>query len=198
MLHKVYFIFFFIALWLGGFIWYLNQIPPSPASLDLTTDAIVVLTGGSQRLDAGFDLLSQGQGHKLFISGVNKDVGFKEIFYLNKALQPSFDQSVELGYTASNTRENALETAAWMQKKGYKSMRLVTAQYHMPRSLIEFRNVMPHIPIVPYAVRPALFEKGDLKSRFNQIFILGREYHKFIGALMRIKISHWIHKIFHI
>lgn len=182
------------TVWLGGFIWYLNQIPYPPEKSSQAADAIVVLTGGSQRLGVGLDLLSQGQSQKMFISGVNKDVGFKEIFYLNKASQPSLNQSIELGYMANNTRENAEETAAWLRKKGYQSIQLVTAHYHMPRSLVEFRALMPHIPIQPYAVCPGLFEKKDMKSRSDQVIVLIREYHKFIGALLRIKISLWIHR----
>jgi len=189
-----YVIVLLFILWLGGFTWYLSQISYPPEKSSHVADAIVVLTGGSQRLGAGLDLLSQGQSQKLFISGVNKDVGFKEIFYLNKASQPSLNQSIELGYMANNTRENAEETAVWLQKKGYQSIQLVTAHYHMPRSLVEFRALMPHIPIHPYTVCPALFEKRDPKSRFEQALVLMREYHKFIGALLRIKISLWIHR----
>ena len=190
---KIHFILVAVVLWLGGFWGFLNQIPFPPEHLDVTTDAIVVLTGGSRRLDAGLDLLSQKQGLNLFISGVNKDVRFKELFYLNKVSQPSSDQSVELGYTAANTRENALETAAWMRKKGYTSMRLVTAHYHMPRSLMEFRAIAPEASVYPYAVCPVLFKNTDFLSRFEQIFILIGEYQKFIGAWVRITLGSLVH-----
>ncbi|MBL0942508.1 MAG: hypothetical protein IBJ00_07285 [Alphaproteobacteria bacterium] len=114
----LYAILLLFILWLGGFMWYLHQIPYPPKKTSNAADAIVVLTGGSQRLGVGLDLLSQGQSQKLFISGVNKEVSFKEIFYLNKASHPPLNQSIELGYMANNTRENAKETAAWLHKKG--------------------------------------------------------------------------------
>jgi uncharacterized SAM-binding protein YcdF (DUF218 family) len=181
-------------LWIGGFIWYLNKIPNPLEKTSQTVDAIVVLTGGSQRLEAGLNLLSQGQSQKLFISGVHKDVSSKEIFYLNKTRSSPLNQSIELGYMANNTQENAKETTAWLNKKGYKSIQLVTAHYHMPRSLIEFRALMPYILIQPYSVYPGLFGKSDFKSRLEQTIILIREYHKFIGAFLRIKMSLWFQR----
>src|SRR3546814_11467635 len=69
--------------------------------------------------------------------------------------------SSDLGYEADNTRGNAVETAAWMKDQGFTSLRLVTATYHMPRSLLEFRRLMPDIEIVPHPVFTAHFKRDD-------------------------------------
>ena len=49
---------------------------------------------------------------------------------------------------------NAEETAAWMAEGDRTSLRLVTAAYHMPRSLALFRRLMPDTKILPHPVFP--------------------------------------------
>src|SRR3546814_14678895 len=69
--------------------------------------------------------------------------------------------SSDLGYEADNTRGNAVETAAWMKDQDFTSLRLVTATYHMPRSLLEFRRPMPDIEIVPHPVFTQHFRRSE-------------------------------------
>ena len=59
-----------------------------------------------------------------------------------------------LGHEAINTLGNAHETAQWIRSQGFRSLRLVTAWYHMPRSLLEFDRAMPEIDIVAHPVFP--------------------------------------------
>jgi len=65
------------------------------------------------------------------------------------------DTEIVLGHVANSTIGNAEETGDWMRAEGLHSLRLVTANYHMPRSLLEFRHAMPDIAIVPNPVFPA-------------------------------------------
>ena len=51
---------------------------PGPAG-DERTDAIVVLTGGSGRLERGFELLERGTSRRMLISGVNRIVRPQEL-----------------------------------------------------------------------------------------------------------------------
>ncbi len=155
---------------------------------DAPTDAIVVLTGGQGRLQTGISLLSEGRADPshLFISGVDKGVTAEELTrYLN--LDPD-DASccVALGYEATNTRENAKETLQWMQQHNYQSMQLVTAHYHMPRSLLELQFMMPDYKIIPHPIVPTLFDRHDMASRWSQCFVVFVEYNKYLLAKIRI------------
>ena len=92
---------------------------------------------------------------------------------------------VVLGYEADNTRGNAVETAAWMKEQGYGSLRLVTATYHMPRSLLEFRRFMPETEIVPHPVFPEHFKSDDWWMWPGSSSLLVTEYSKYLVALLR-------------
>ncbi len=143
-----------IALWLGGLVWFGQQVPRrvEEEARFAVTDAIVVLTGGAGRLGTGLELLEQGRAKKLFISGVHLGVDVAEILRVSRQEPDAFECCIEVGYDATNTAGNARETARWMAAEGLRSLRLVTANYHMPRSLAEFRRVMPNVVLVPHPV----------------------------------------------
>lgn len=125
-----------ILLWIGGFcVFAASAIMATPQSEEETTDAIVVLTGGKNRIQEGLSLFAQGRALHLFISGVHEDVKKYEILALwdgDHALPPC---CVSLGYEATTTTQNAAETRKWIQKQDYSSIRLVTGDYHMMRSI---------------------------------------------------------------
>jgi len=147
------------AAWLAGLVAFVSVIPSAADAPDEPTDAIVVLTGGSERLAEGLRLLAAGPVGTLFVSGVGKDV---DLASLLQGLPPGATLPdparraccIALGHSADNTLGNARETAAWMAGRGFRSLRLVTADYHMPRSLIEFRRAMPDIRIIGNPVFP--------------------------------------------
>jgi uncharacterized SAM-binding protein YcdF (DUF218 family) len=168
------------ALWLYGFVWYAQKIPGEVKDETTITDAIVVLTGGKNRLQAGIDLLREGKAQKMFISGVHENVTFKELEEGFKNCPQNLKDKIMLGYDAQDTHENALETADWIQKEKMQSLRLVTSGYHMRRSLLEFRHVLPDIKIVPH---PVFSDNVQQKKwwRFwrTALLILG-EYSKYL------------------
>ena len=143
-----------LGLWLGGLAWFAGELPREVADSTTQSDAIVVLTGGSGRLRQGLDLLAQGQAKKLFVSGVYHGVDVRELLAIVQDSPQELECCVALGYEADNTRGNAIETAQWIREQGYGSLRLVTASYHMPRSLKEFRHALPTSTIIPHAVFP--------------------------------------------
>lgn len=173
------------AMWGGGFVVFLQIIPRAATQSDLATDAVVVLTGGSLRLEAGLSLLAGGRAGKLFVSGVHRGVDVKQLLRISRHSPESLDCCVALGYTADNTRGNARETAAWMMRERFRSLRLVTANYHMPRSLQEFRAVMPEITIVPHPVFPAHVRLGDWWRWPGTAILLASEYNKLLLAWAR-------------
>ncbi len=188
---------FFITLigfglsWALGLLAFILVIPTEPLTLDKPVDAIVVLTGGRGRIDYGLQLLAQNKGKLLFISGVNESSTSDEV--LDKAKDrmkaefPSLhEEHIFIGHEATSTIGNAEETAAWIAKNHIKSVRLVTANYHIPRSLVEFRAILPQIVTVyPDPVFPDSF------TRFNwwegdrvRDFIMS-EYHKTLASILR-------------
>src|SRR5437870_1739390 len=107
------------VLWLGALCWFVAASLLLPTQLTVATDAIVVLTGGRQRLDTGLQLMADGKAKKLFISGVNHRIDRDELL---RALGPPASREaccIVLGHDADNTLGNARETAIWMRREGY-------------------------------------------------------------------------------
>ncbi len=174
----------FLAAWIGGLVWFADRIQPAPEPGG-KTDAVVVLTGGAGRLDAGLELLSAGRAAKLFVSGVYHGVDVTALLKLSRTAPENIECCVVLGYAADSTIGNARETAAWMAKEKYHSLRLVTASYHMPRSLLEFHRAMPGIEIVPYPVFPERFKQNQWWLWPGTLSLLVTEYNKYLLAVVR-------------
>ena len=85
--------------------------------------------------------------------------------------------------TRSATR---VETAQWMASEGFHSLRLVTASYHMPRSLLEFSRAMPDIGIMPNPVFPERLKQAAAGgARPARRAADRRRIHKYLVALAR-------------
>ncbi|MFQ6018559.1 MAG: YdcF family protein [Kiloniellaceae bacterium] len=173
------------AAWLAGLLWFATILPTAVADATYQTDAIVVLTGGSGRLHRGLELLAAQRARKLFVSGVYRGVDVEELLRISRQSPDELACCVTLGYEADDTRGNALETAAWMRAHNLSSLRLVTATYHMPRSLLEFRRVMPDIEIVPHPVFPGPFKQPDWWRWPGRAVLIVSEYSKYLIALAR-------------
>ncbi|HEY5208719.1 MAG TPA: YdcF family protein [Stellaceae bacterium] len=168
--------------WLGGLAWFISQVPTAIPSQDGITDAIVVLTGGSQRVENGLTLLAEGKARKLFVSGVYRGTDVKALLGTSHQQPRWLACCIELGYEADNTHGNAAETAAWMRAEHFHSLRLVTASYHMPRSLLEFSRAMPDIRILPNPVFPPGARRAWWRSPHAMTLIVA-EYLKYLFAL---------------
>jgi uncharacterized SAM-binding protein YcdF (DUF218 family) len=172
-------------VWVIGLWRFAAALPTAVDAPDQPTDAIVVLTGGSLRVEGGLHLLAEGKAKKLFISGVYRGVDVAELLRISRQSPDSVACCVVLGHAADNTIGNARETAQWMSHEGFHSLRLVTASYHMPRSLLEFARAMPDKEIVPNPVFPETLREGPWwRSRANVLLIAG-EYSKYLVALVR-------------
>jgi uncharacterized SAM-binding protein YcdF (DUF218 family) len=180
-----------LLIWVIGLIAFVTRIPRNSDTELAATDAAVVLTGGSDRLEAGLELLAAGHAKKLLISGVNKDV---DIATLLASLEPdevpkltpeTIACCIALGYSAEDTRGNALETANWMRQQRFKSIRLITAAYHMPRSMLEFHRAMPGVQVLPYPVFPRQVRQEGWWRWPGTTNLLVREYNKYLVALLR-------------
>jgi len=164
-----------------GFALFMVSLPrPSTAQTTAKADAIVALTGEGDRLTPAVQLLEQGGGKRLLITGVNKSTSKRDL----KALLhggASFDCCADLGFAALDTRGNAEETAGWVRSHNYRSLVVVTAAYHMPRSLVEFGAQMPDVKLVPY---PVAADEADASS-WQNIKRLHGEYAKYLASVIR-------------
>jgi uncharacterized SAM-binding protein YcdF (DUF218 family) len=158
-------------LWAAGLAWFVLA-QPGPAPMTQATDVVVVLTGGPGRSARGVEVLAEGSAKALFVSGVNPAVTRGE-FRAAANLPPELLACcVELGKEAETTRGNALEVAAFVERRRARSIRLVTAGYHMRRAQAELAATLPpDILLVADAVAVPLSPRG----------MIG-EYHKLIAA----------------
>lgn len=172
-----------LVLYAGGFAAFLLALPtPIEAGMPAEpADAIVVLTGEGGRLRLAIALLEHGMGQRLFITGVNPATTKTELRTLLDG-GPAYDCCADLDFNASNTIENARETAQWSALYGYDSLVVVTGTYHMPRALLEFSAQMPQLRLVPYPVTP---EQGN--DPFSRRFLrLNSEYAKYLASRVRL------------
>jgi len=141
---------------------------PEPAG-DQVTDGIVALTGGRGRIERGLDLLEHRRAQRMLISGVGTSVRPEELVaHLGHA--PLFQCCIDLGREAVDTRSNAEETARWLKTHHYKSVRLVTTDWHMPRARFELsRQVPSSVTIIKDAI--------SSDPSFRQLFA---EYNKYL------------------
>jgi uncharacterized SAM-binding protein YcdF (DUF218 family) len=174
---------FGVGLYALGFGAFVATLPRPQASDDAQADGIVALTGDGGRLAPAVALLEMGNGGRLLITGVNKLISKTELKSLLKG-GPSFDCCADLGFAAADTRGNAQEAASWTHKHHYRSLIVVTAAYHMPRSLLEFGAEMPDVKLVPFPVAadaPAALSWQNVKR-------LQGEYAKYLAARFRVTV----------
>ena len=181
-LRNIFIIFsLLIVTWGIGFFEFVNRIPFLPQMNLSKTNAIIVLTGGAGRLSEGLKLLDEYElADHLFISGVAKGVNVQTLVQLTQRNLEDLTCCISVGYQADNTAGNAKETYAWMQEKGFTSMRLVTSNYHMPRSIVEFSRVLPNSYIIPHAVFPEGFRGPHWWKKTRSLRIVASEYNKIL------------------
>ena len=172
-----------ILMWFAGLILFCDHIRNFQYDNTQKTDAVIVLTGGRNRITEGVRLLNNHLADKLFISGVSHDVTIADIE--RKAhLHADEPSKIELGYKATNTIENASEIADWIKKNDIKSVRWVTSNYHIPRSLEELK---PYHLSVELIINPVYsdFVKDDWWKSWGTFKFLAAEYHKFLFVYIR-------------
>jgi len=125
-------------------------------------DAIIVFTGGENRVQSGIDLISNNIGKKLFISGVNPDTNIFDISEQTLSDKDLLNCCIDLGKKANNTIENALESIDWIKNNNYKNIVIVTSNYHMKRSLFILKNFDRSINFIPHNVQSKFLQNKNI------------------------------------
>lgn len=167
--------------YVAGFLLFVDNVT-KPAAQPGRADAIVALTGGELRLDRAASLLERGLGERLLITGVDLSATKADLKRVAHGKE-RFDCCADLGFVAADTRGNARETADWVLTHGYKSLIVVTANYHMPRALTEFSAAMPDVELKPYPVEPKDVDFAHWWRDPRSLKLLNNEYAKYLASL---------------
>ena len=194
---KIFFIFLLTSMFTLFFIT-LNNFKENILSLTKYNNKeslnIVILTGGTNRIKDGLKIIedfkkSKKINYKILVSGTG--MGFTKSS-LKKKLGPNFNPKliqccVDLDSVSKNTFTNASETFKWAKKNDIKEFILITSNYHMPRAILEFKNIMPKLKIYTYAITPKKHNIENWLNSYETFNLIFTEYCKYIFASLRIR-----------
>jgi uncharacterized SAM-binding protein YcdF (DUF218 family) len=181
------FLLLLLVIWGAGLCAFGARVAEStPAADPPDADGVVALTGASSlRIAAAVQLLEDGKAQRLLVSGVNPDVTRKELQAVAHDFGRAFNCCVDLGFNAANTQGNARETADWARFHHYRSLIVVTADYHMPRAILELQATMRGIRLYPYPVATATLNAKRWWASASSARRMGVEYCKYLAILSR-------------
>ena len=194
---KIFFITFLLFL-IACFFIELNSFKERILTLQKDpinlSSKVVILTGGTNRIKEGFEVIYKLDKKSItnlnvLVSGTGK--GFSKLS-LQEKLNPGFDLRlieccVELDSVSQNTYSNAIETSKWVSKNNIEEILLITSNYHIPRSILEFQNKMPNLKILYYPIIPKKHQINKWLKSFETFSLIFIEYCKYIIANVRIK-----------
>ena len=182
-----------------GFVGFISPLRGAEVKPAGKADGIVVLTGGSSRVSDAMELLAGGYGKRLLISGVHPTNAASDI---SRSLPDNslpdnqtpdnltlLSCCVDLDRSAVNTRSNAAETRRWAHERGFKSLIVVTSNYHMPRAIVELSHAMPDIALIPYAVVGDKWRDEPWWTSGATVRLLLSEYVKYVAAEVRVRLA---------
>jgi len=171
-----------------GFVWFTSRVPASEITLTGKTDGIVVLTGDSSRISEAIELLADRRGQRLLISGANRGTTAAEISRLN----PDFTRWIQccVDFDRSlNTLGNAIETRRWTERRRFRSLTVVTSDYHMPRAMAEIAHQLPNTRLVAFPVMSERLRTEHWWASGPAMRLLLTEYVKYIVAQARMRLN---------
>jgi uncharacterized SAM-binding protein YcdF (DUF218 family) len=175
-----------VLAWGGGFVAFVSSMPTGSPCPICYTDAIVVLTGGNSRLSEGLELLHKGLASTLYISGVHPGTSLQTVIKKSGYKGPLDPSKIVMDYEARSTLENSQKVMAWISQHPIHTIRLVTANYHMRRALLEFKQrIGDKVKILVHAVTPSDSTQNAWYKDHKVLSLYLNEYHKYLGALAR-------------
>lgn len=174
-----------VALLVAGFFYFLAQIPDRTEVAEARADGIVVLTGAASRITDAVRLLDDGRAKRLLITGVHPTTSREALNRQMPEFARLFACCIDIGHSAQNTAGNAAEARAWAGAFGFRSLIVVTSNYHLPRSLAEFARAMPEARLTPYAVVSESFREKPWLADGAVLRVVLIEYAKYLASIAR-------------
>jgi uncharacterized SAM-binding protein YcdF (DUF218 family) len=173
----------------AGFLVFVSSLDRVERDPPGTADAIVALTGGAQRIGDAIELLGRGFGGRLLITGVNERTSREEIARLSPGQRRLVECCVDLDYRARNTVGNAEETRRWVRENGFRSLIVVTSNYHMPRTMVELDHALPQVEKVPHPVVSRAVDPSGWWGSVATARLLASEYAKYLMVSLRTRVT---------
>lgn len=174
----------------AGFAVFMIAIRNASQTMPPAADAIVVLTGGEDRIAAGIELLKEQRGRRLLITGVNVRTATPAELRRASVQESELRRCcVDIGREALDTTGNAEEARDWAEQHGFKNLIVVTSSYHMPRTLTEFARVMPHASFTTFSVPTRHYRLESWWQHPATVRLLVGEYLKFLASAARLGLS---------
>jgi uncharacterized SAM-binding protein YcdF (DUF218 family) len=165
-----------VMLYALGFVLFAVTLgdPAGPAR----SDAIIVLTGGAGRIERGIAVMRRGDAERMLVAGADPSVTRTDLIRRLQGDARLVRCCVDLGSESVDTRSNAEEALRWIDRHKYRSVRLITSDWHMHRAAYEFRKQLgPRVALIP--------DPLTTQPRFMTLF---GEYNKYVLR----RISMWL------
>jgi len=174
----------------AGFVWFVERLQVSEVTLDRNADGIVVLTGRAPRIADAIELLAIKRGKRLLITGVYPTTSAAAIARLVPEHQQLVICCVDLDHSAVNTVGNAIQTRNWAKQNDFKSLIVVTSNYHMPRTIVELAHQLPDVELIAFPIVPERVKVEAWWSSLATTRLLFAEYLKYLRAIVRTQTSY--------
>jgi uncharacterized SAM-binding protein YcdF (DUF218 family) len=175
-------------IWVVGLFAFTARVERStPAREPTHAQGVVALTGAgsNERIAAAMGLLEDGKAKRMLVSGVNREASREDIRAVSRAVRRLYDCCVDLGFNAADTVGNGRETAEWARSMRYDSLIIVTADYHMPRAMLELRAALPKAQLQPYPVATSVVDAHNWWRTTKGARLMAMEYSKYLAILVR-------------
>lgn len=182
-------VFLAAVLVAAGFARFVTHVNDLAAGADASADGVVVLTGGPERIAEAVELLAAGRGRRLLITGVNPLTRVAEISNRLPQYGPMFACCVDIDRSATNTIGNAVEARRWAEARNFRSLIVVTSNYHMPRALTELAHQLPGATLIPHPVTTEHARTDEWWAHALTARTLAIEYVKYVAALVRTRLE---------
>ena len=181
-------LFVLAVIWAVGLFAFTERVARStPAREPSRADGVVALTGAgsNERIGAAMELLQDGKAKRMLVSGVSREASREDIRTVSRAVRRLYDCCVDLGFNAADTVGNARETQEWANSLRYDSLIVVTADYHMPRAMLELHGAMPAVSLTAYPVATSVVDVNRWWRTSGGVRLMVGEYMKYLAILGR-------------
>lgn len=172
------------SIWILGFsLFALTSLANfSGKNPDIKADAIIVLTGGKNRVNEALKLLQDNKAQKLLVSGTHSEVTLDDILKLEN-MPSRWKCCIEIDPIATDTMGNAHESAKWIRENNISSIILVTSAYHIRRARNELELALSPQDITIYEY-DLPYDAEKLGKPHSWLFMVG-EYNKTLLSYIR-------------